>query len=807
MTRELWISKGRSRFDTKWKNEKVSWGAFTARLQSVTRTPETQREYMAMSKDEQDRIKDIGGFVLGMLTNGRRSATSIKLRSAVTLDADYGTPNLIDEFEMLTENAAAIYTTHKHTPKAPRFRLIFPLSRDVTPDEYECIARTLAQDYGIDYFDDTTYQPSRLMYWPSASMDAEYITRTIDGEFIDPDEILARYPDWHDLSVWPRSSRVEELRVRTAKKAQDPREKSGVIGAFCRQYTMQEAIDKFLANVYTPVANNDLRYTFTGGSTSGGLVIYDDVFAYSNHSTDPAAGQLCNAFDLIRIHYYRDKDKKADADTPTFKLPSYVAMTEFASNDPETAKAISRERNERAIEAFDNGYTDEEDALSYELDSKGHIKDTATNVVIALKSNTSFNGVRLDRMSGIITVSEALPWGKSSGVWTQYDDAHLAVYLENIGKFSERKTRAAIYSLADSRSYHPIEQYLESLPPWDGIPRAETLFVDYLGAEDTTYVRDATRKWLLAAVSRVYQPGCKYDTLIVLVGGQGIGKSMLLSKIGMKWFTDSLHITDMQTSKTGYEKIQGFWIVELGELAGMKIADQNALKGFISATHDNYRGAYSPYTINRPRSCVFAGTTNDTEGFLTDLTGNRRYLPIDVDGDGKLKPWLMTQDDVDQLWAEVLMMYEFGGEDLVLSGEALAEAEAQQTKNLYSGINQGLVEQYLDELLPDNWYTMTQRQRQDYFNKDEEFREKGTEARLLVSAIEIWTECLGRRAAEMTFVESKRIKAVMRKLPNWTEMDKRLTVPGYGRQRYFAREGYEDWSYPKVNMTRGDADE
>lgn len=123
---------------------------------------------------------------------------------------------------------------------------------------------------------------------------------------------------------------------------------------------------------------------------------------------------------------------------------------------------------------------------------------------------------------------------------------------------------------ADDRSYHPIKNYFNSLPKWDGVPRAEALFIKYLGVEDNAYVQAVTRKWLCAAISRIKEPGCKFDCIPVIRGAQGIGKSMLIARLGMAWFSDSLQLLDIRTVKDATEKLQGAWIIEIGELTGLK---------------------------------------------------------------------------------------------------------------------------------------------------------------------------------------------------------------------------------------------
>ena len=172
---KLKLSIGNSRMDKKWNAVEMELSEFRDRISQTKRTAETVEQYRKLSKAKQDDIKDVGGFVLGTLKGGRRKKDCVLTRSGLSLDMDYATPDIIDQIEMFFSFQCYFYSTHKHTPEKPRLRLIIPLSREVTPDEYCAVARKVAEDIGIELFDDTTYEPSRLMYWPSTSADVEFV--------------------------------------------------------------------------------------------------------------------------------------------------------------------------------------------------------------------------------------------------------------------------------------------------------------------------------------------------------------------------------------------------------------------------------------------------------------------------------------------------------------------------------------------------------------------------------------------------------------------------------------------------------
>ena len=219
------IAVGKSRKETNWRNKEMLWSDLLDKLSITHRTTETYAEYLAAKKPRQDEIKDIGGFVGGSLSGGRRKSGAVTTRQLLTLDMDFCKSNPWDDFTLLYHNAACVYSTHKHSPDAPRLRLVIPLSRPVFADEYEAIGRRIAGMVDIELFDPTTFQPERLMYWPSTAKDAEFFFEYQDGPWLDADAVLGEYADWHDTSLWPVSSKVDKLMQRSIQKQGDPLEK------------------------------------------------------------------------------------------------------------------------------------------------------------------------------------------------------------------------------------------------------------------------------------------------------------------------------------------------------------------------------------------------------------------------------------------------------------------------------------------------------------------------------------------------------------------------------------------------------
>ena len=376
----LSIAIGMSVSSKVWKNTKITWSALVQKLATPVVTADTYKRFMSATKEEQSKIKDVGGFVGGFLTNGRRDKTNVLYRQLITLDIDFSHENFWWDFQMLFDCAAVIHSTHKSCPEKPRHRLIIPLDREVSQEEYQAIARKVAGDLNIDLFDQSTFDVNRLMFWPSVSSDIEYYFEFQDGPFLEADYILGLYNDWHDTSEWPTATDSTDVIMQAIKKQEDPEDKKGIIGVFCRTYTIQEGIETFLSDVYTPAGEG--RYTYINGSTAAGLIVYDDKFAYSHHGTDPAGGRLCNAFDLVRIHKFGHLDtgkEKEDKDKKSFK-----SMEEFASKDSTTKKHIAEEKFAEAKfefaeeakaevpEEYDTSWTEELDA-----NTKGEYNNSA----------------------------------------------------------------------------------------------------------------------------------------------------------------------------------------------------------------------------------------------------------------------------------------------------------------------------------------------------------------------------------------------------------------------------------------------
>ncbi|QAA31231.1 virulence-associated E family protein [Clostridium manihotivorum] len=793
------IATGKSKKETHWKNKNMLYSDLVEKLRSTTRTPETYSEYKKMPKTERDRIKDVGGFVGGSLKNGRRKAENVANRTLLTLDLDYVNGDVWSSIELLFDFSCITYSTHTHAPDNQRLRLVIPLARPVLPDEYQAIARMVADDLGIDQFDDTTYEPVRLMYWPSTSCDGEYIFKYQDLEWLNPDDVLARYTfGWQDVSYWPESSRARAKLNLAIKKQEDPLTKKGVIGAFCRTYTISEAIAEFIPDIYIPGAD-DTRYTFSEGSTTGGIVVYEDKFSYSHHGTDPASNTLCNAFDLIRIHKFGHLDDEVRIDTKPDNLPSFKEMVELATNDSKVRIQLGKDRIEAAkdeFESIEDGEQEVKEAdekwlalLSYS--KQGQIKATIDNVKIILENDPNIKDkLAYNEFSYRNTIKGKLPWNNENKIrfWNDNDEAGIRHYLEKVYDIT-RATQVindALILIFNQNKFHPVRDYLNSLI-WDKRERVETVLIDYFGVEDNVYTRAASRIFICGAVERIFNPGCQLDYVTTIVGKQGIRKGTFYRLMAKKddWYTELATIK----YKEAIEETMGKWIVEMAEMAPTKKSEIEEMKAFITNKSKTIRMAYAHNPTDIPRQYVLVASTNEPT-FLKDPTGDRRYLPVDADMDKATKSVVDDlKNDVDQIYAEAVEIYKkLKNKALMLGKEEETLASIEQDNHRIVDDEESTIIEFLDTPLPKDWYEKELYERQQYFNDSLSPKVKKEDGFLRdrICVKEILNELYGV-SGKIDIRDSTRINKILQGLKNWEKQKSPLRISGYGLQRGYYR--------------------
>ena len=373
------------------------------------------------------------------------------------------------------------------------------------------------------------------------------------------------------------------------------------------------------------------------------------------------------------------------------------------------------------------------------------IKNTVANAELIFGKDPLLHAlVGFDSFSSTNLLLKNTPWkrGEETNEWTDADDAQCRLYLHRYYAEFGRKELVddMLVQISQENSFNAVKKFLESLPKWDGTPRAETLFIDFLKAEDSPYVREVTLNWLTAAIARIYFPGCNYQIAIVLHGEQGIGKGFLLERLGGQWYGALIDSVD---DPHAIDAIQNLWIVEIPEMVGMRKSELNAQKSFISRAEDDRRPAYARRSRKFKRHCVFAITCNDDE-FLVDPTGNRRYAIIQCGLPKNTYVGGLTDEYIKQVWAEVFAHYQELFKDVHNAVDAAKALElSSQTKIEAAEIaesftrDDGMTNEilgFLDQkiLNPFIWNELTREERRKFFIDGCEFtiKQASLEARV-----------------------------------------------------------------------------
>ena len=665
-----------SRKDTVLREKDITPQELYMRLYQSRELPYTLAEFLRLPADHQNELKDTGGFIAGTLNSGRRRSSAVMSRSAITLDAD-SIP--CDMFETLCARVTSlgvqycIYSTAKHSPAAPRVRIVIPFTRDVPADEYPFFARTVCQRLQpeMSWFDPVSAKPEQLMYYPAHCKDIAPVCycSPFGMPLFDVDAWAANFPNWKDQSTWPLFPKEKDIPKKLAAKQKDPTEKDGAVGAFCRVYDVPGAMAKYLPGVYEETAAEG-RYTFTGGSTGCGAVLYDGgKFLYSHHATDPAGGRLVNAFDLVRLHRFGDLDDEAKQGTPTNRLPSYTAMLELAKEDPDVAHEMMQ------TGCFESCGTIADEAAAQQL-AKYDGKPLDTECVRLV-----LRAMGLTARKNIIT--EELEY--SGRQWCNEDGAEtrgLDYIMDVINRLGTTKTSvSSVESRLDTISlenlYNPVAEMLQSAP-WDGVHRVPVL-LEILGIAPGSFSDVLLQKWLVQCVAMAFnnrKQSVAAAGVLVLQGPQQIGKTTFFRRLAVNedWFYDGASI-DM-SNKDSLIYATRAWITELGELDSTLRRDQASLKAFITTKVDRMRSAYSSIYAKKPRVTSLGGTVNG-EQFLRDTTGDARFWTIQVSQiDVKRLNDLPDSFFVD-LWHEVYAAWINARDSFRLTPEQRAQLEQQ----------------------------------------------------------------------------------------------------------------------------------
>ncbi|PEP93142.1 VapE domain-containing protein, partial [Bacillus toyonensis] len=638
------ITDFKSLTNTNASNQKITYGEFLNRMIEPTITGKKGKA---------------GGFIGGYVKNSRNNE-NVKSRSMVTIDIDE-VPQGIHVWENIagfTNFAVAMYSTHNHTKDDPRYRIIIPLLDDIEPEHYKEVTQYIVGIFQVE-IDETSYEFARHMHYPTCSDIDNYEFYYQDLPFFDASFI---------------TKQKEEIQTFKKNEKADPRKKQNWIGAWTNIYAVTDVLNHFLSDTYELFRNN--RYTYLGGSTKGGLVVYDgDVHAHSNHSTDPISGKNVNSFDLYRLHTFGHLDNGAE---DTTNKPSYKAMIEHCKKDEKV-----REYYEKHISAGQGIRKQEEPKVQNEIDFKRNSK----NKILVKAENTK---KLLDAM-GIEVYYDVIRKREYVSSFQLYFDGEIADHHAQ-GMIEEAMDRGyfitkdklidhLLYLASCNKKNKVAEYFLKVSKKWDGNSRIEKVFDTLHAKSDRELGIVYLKKWAIQAVKLACNESGKMNQEFVLVfqGSQGCGKTfwfrLLFSSLGDDYFKTGKRLNP-ENKDSVMEAISNF-AVELGELDSTMKFEQAALKAFFTENFDEFRRPYQRLSVKYPRMTVFFATVNDDE-FLKDKTGNRRYAVINV-GD-KISD-LKTMD-IDQFWGEIATMALKDDAHLLTSEEARKQKEHNEESEL-----------------------------------------------------------------------------------------------------------------------------
>ncbi len=719
--------------------------------------------------------KESGNYVLGRFTGARRSNRTLRDRCALTLDSDSAPRDFADRAALLLPGAALLHTTYSHTPDSPRWRVIIPLDRRVNAEEYHALACQMMQLLGWSSFDVGSVQPARYMFRPAASRKEWYQHVVVPGAPLAVDAQLATWnPDLARLPV-PRPSR----------RKRDPFDLGGAVGAFNRAYDDWDQLIQAYDLPYEPAGEAD-RYHLVGASSAAGMGPMADApgLVFSHHVNDPAYGHACSAFDLVRLHRFGHLDEDASPDTPLNRLPSHTAMLDLATKD----KRVTREMLQLVKDDFDQLDPDADDPddddwrLNLSVNPRtGRPDNVVANFDLLAANDPVLQGLVFNELSLAVETAVDLPWrprSKGTPVFSDVDVVQLSYYLEREYQWKIVKTDLGdlVRATAQRRHINPVRDYLESLV-WDGEPRLETCLP---GVRPTPFTRLVARKCLTAAVARIMEPGIKWDHTLVLYGDEGLGKSYWIDLMSRGHSATLGNIRDKDTLLA----MQRSWIMVADEGYSLRKADADVQKEFLTRTTDVFRMPYDRDSVAHPRHCVIWSTTND-EVFLRRQQGNRRFLIVKCEEMVDFSK--LTEEWVDQVWAEAVHLWR-QGELLWLTREESQLAQVEREPFTEEDDLPGIVQEYLDTPVPDDWSARSAQSRITWrHNLAEGMEQPGTATIKETCTVQLWVEALERRLGDRTRNDLLQLANVMKNLPGWQPLPGRHRIPGYGPQQVWVR--------------------
>lgn len=752
-----------------------------------------------------------GGAYVGGYDLGGKSKASIESRCIVALDFDDLKGTTQDEafktiHEQLKDYEYFAHTTYNSNPTAPRIRILLPLEYEITAndphydlqDVYSATVYTLALMVNPEWLDGTCAQINQCMYMPRQRPDGpDIVFYHNQGARVSPvtekgqiREIRATFDRIRPLKAADQDAQTGSK----GRKPANPLEKTGWVGAFCRTYGISEAIERYCSDYYRQDGAD--RYTWVNGHSEKGIKSYNDVLAYCYHNTAPIASiHDHNAFDLVRLTLFSHLDEGQgyrENTRPTDKA-SYKAMVELCKNDPAVVQQYDEDQMQHVRNVFGVEATDD-DAWMKDLRLIGKTQQPDSNphnIRLMLENLPALKGgIKYDNFSHR-KVGLDLPWNDDVHQWEDIDTANTRIYLDEImGRAASKDTIIdAIEATAHANAYDALQEYINHLPEWDGVPRVDTLLIDYLGAEDDPagYTRMVTRKHMVAHIARALVPACKYETMLILQGPQGCGKTSFVGNLAPapEWYQNELPPLK-DKDKDNRMLLNGKWILETAELVAFKKSDQEAFKNFLSLQWDEYRKPFGREIERHPRRCILWGTTNQLE-FLRDSTGERRYWPVACHmKDSNKDPRKDLPKDRDQIWAEALHYYnEKESTYLDKQQEILLKQVQERFKESDPKLQQ--VIDFLETPICEDWNNLPLYEKRKIINgiRDDErhglLPDKPLKLmqRNTITRRELWCECFGNDESTLNKASFRELQDLLENVPGWQRVNKEKRIYGY----------------------------
>ncbi|MGY3782024.1 VapE domain-containing protein [Gemella taiwanensis] len=634
--------------------------------------------------------------------------------------------------EKLAGYKYVLYSTISHEPNNPRLRLALEPNREIVKDEYEPTIKHIMALIGINY-DPKSYGWSQPQGLPIAVEGKETVSiKQLDG---------LPYP-------------VQEA-VREEKK---------VIPTYSSNSIQQLLYDEAISIMERYIENERNNLLERNDNYISCLMVIAKSAVTGEIEYDTAI--VCMEMLALGNEEWRENNlkefngelKRANGNVNYFKTP-YTFLGKFQNTQKSTQVSHIVTKEQLQIATNKNGKV---------IQSLENLEKIILSII----------PVAYNELTNVIEIID------KQGITTHYDERERSLIRMDIEKGFNIKAKnndidTAVICASDKFRYHPIKSKILNTK-WDGKPRAESFFIDVLGVEDNVYNRECTRKWLLAGIYRLFEPGTKFDEMLIIHGEQGLSKSTTFKKLALNFYVSETERLSLET----LIKIELAWIVDFTELATMKKTDLDTFKAWLSETNDTYRGKYDKKARTHERNFIICGTTNDKE-ILTDRTGNRRYWLMYGDEENrKMNIFDVEEDYILQLWSEVYQWYQ-NRETLLISNQAKLHMRKLTSEALEYNPLEERINSILEMLVPKNWveYFKNGTNRFKFYKYVNEFVNFGTVDESIPQETQIQDITsyeLGYLIGEGEEFKinlggsklAKDINKVMNNLPNWEKSNK-----------------------------------